>query len=715
MNSNDFNNTQKNNLINSNEVKNNDLLKSQEFNFNFIGTNFLWKELMNLNTKYIERSGDISLITPYVQNILCSRLTQDNIDMLSEEYIIQLVTLLQLTGQYLVYTQKMLEEENERLIDENSYLRSNLNENEKYSRIIDDLNRQNQEKDFLIKTYQDMIQTRNGINDIDLDDNKKNKNLKSSKKKYYYCSLCSGKKFISQKYLDEHIERRHYNQKDLIRSSGQKEEEKSIEKKNYRQVFEDKLNLIVKDFELKMKQQEENNDFALLNEKIESLKQKMLEQNLNNEELINKNNINYQSSINYQQKITKNEIKDNVTNKEYKKKYEEMKKRYDELKKKAEVDYKEMLMKYNEQEKKLNELQSLSNNIEKDKSNRILNEPVKNTNTIMRNQNKYNTNDMIRIKTYEDDNKIKNVNNHINNINNINNDSFRQDNKNNQNKKTGISLNDISNEQDNPNGGKIFDNSEKGTTPIGDESFNKNQKENNKNIENKNINNNNNNINNNNDFENSEIIQSKNIFISNIDKEKDERLKAIDNNNMRSQNVLNSINVNNNNKKNEIMPLTLSKFGKAFEERDENYKGIEDDYNKIPIPEKYKYNTEQKIEDKKEEIKEKFNNSINSKNVKKLMEEKNNRDSIYKKYYEKLNEALNIEDALNSYNKYQQEKNKNQMIQPPFSKVSSISNNNEKNDIGGTHILKASNNNIISSGNPYSGRPSKLSKQKEFA
>ena len=110
MNSNDFNNTQKFNLINSNEVKNNDLIKSQEFNFNFIGTKFLWKELMKLNTKYIERSGDISSITPYVQNILCSRLTQDNIDMLSEEYIIQLVTLLQLTGQYLVYTQKMLEE-----------------------------------------------------------------------------------------------------------------------------------------------------------------------------------------------------------------------------------------------------------------------------------------------------------------------------------------------------------------------------------------------------------------------------------------------------------------------------------------------------------------------------------------------------------------------------------------------------------------------------
>ena len=112
MNSKDFN-EQNNNLINSNEMKNNDLLASNEFMFNFNKGKFLWKELMKINTKYIERSGEISLITPYVQNILYSRLTLDNIDMLSEEYIVQLVTLLQLTGQYLVYTQRMLEEEND--------------------------------------------------------------------------------------------------------------------------------------------------------------------------------------------------------------------------------------------------------------------------------------------------------------------------------------------------------------------------------------------------------------------------------------------------------------------------------------------------------------------------------------------------------------------------------------------------------------------------
>ena len=250
-----------------------------------------------------------------------------------------------------------------------------------------------------------------------------------------------------------------------------------------------------------------------------------------------------------------------------------MKNRYYELKKKADSDYKEILMKYNEQDKKLTELQSLSNNIQ--------NDLVKNTSTI-RSKNKFNTNDIIKTKTYEDDNKIINNNNNMDNINNINNDSFNKNNVNNQNKKKIISIINISKEKDNPNGGKIFDNSEQNSTPFGNESINKNQKENNKKTENIN----NDNINkNNNDFENSEIIQSKNIFISNIDQEKNKKLKALDNNNMRNQNVLNSININNN-KKNEIIPSTLSKFGKAFEERDENYRGIEDDYNKITIPEK---------------------------------------------------------------------------------------------------------------------------------
>ena len=105
-----------NQLINNGDYKNSNIINSQNFMFNFINMKFFWKELMKIDTKYIERTGDVSILSAYVQNILYTRLDLNNIDLLSEEYIIQLVTLLQLTGQYLVYTQKMLEAENKELL-----------------------------------------------------------------------------------------------------------------------------------------------------------------------------------------------------------------------------------------------------------------------------------------------------------------------------------------------------------------------------------------------------------------------------------------------------------------------------------------------------------------------------------------------------------------------------------------------------------------------
>ena len=220
-----------NQLINNGDYKNSNIINSQNFMFNFINMKFFWKELMKIDTKYIERTGDVSILSAYVQNILYTRLDLNNIDLLSEEYIIQLVTLLQLTGQYLVYTQKMLEAENKELKENIIYLKNNIVENDKYKRIIENLNRQNREKDFLIKTYQDMIQNGKDLNIIEDNDNK-NINLKSVpeinyiKKTYYYCNICLGKKFKTQKYLDEHMRRRHYNFKELIVDKKEMEEKK---------------------------------------------------------------------------------------------------------------------------------------------------------------------------------------------------------------------------------------------------------------------------------------------------------------------------------------------------------------------------------------------------------------------------------------------------------------------------------------------------------
>ena len=279
---NESENTLKNN-INS---KNNNITLYQKFMFTFINRKFYWKELMKIKTKSIEDTGDISLLSPYVENIIYTRLDLENLDLLSDEYIIQLITLLQLIGQYLVYTQKMLESENYELKQNIIYLKNNIEENEKYQRIIENLNMQIKEKDFLIKTYQNMTQNGNEVNN----ENNENANEKSNpeisyiKKTYYYCNICLGKKFKSQKYLDEHMIRRHYNFKDLYIDKKEIEAKKAEDEK-YRLEFNERINLIKSEYENMFKQKEERQEFDLLNKKFELLQNQIMLQynNINKE------------------------------------------------------------------------------------------------------------------------------------------------------------------------------------------------------------------------------------------------------------------------------------------------------------------------------------------------------------------------------------------------------------------------------------------------
>ena len=327
-----------NQLINNVEYKNNNFNNPQEFMFNFINRKFFWKELMKIDTKYIERTGDVSVLSAYVQNILYTKLDINNIDLLSEEYIIQLVTLLQLTGQYLVYTQKMLEGEIKELKENIFYLKNNVVEIDKYKRIIENLNKQSQEKDFLIKTYQDMIQNGKDLNIIENGDNK-NINLKSVpeinyiKKTYYYCNICLGKKFKTQKYLDDHMRRRHYNFKELIIDKKEMEEKK-VEEENYRLEFDEKIKAMKSEFENMIKQKEENNELALINKRFELLQAQIMSQNYNN--IINyRANLNYYNKKNYQQ-ISLNKKQNEQIDIEFKNKYEILIKKYNDLLKKYE-------------------------------------------------------------------------------------------------------------------------------------------------------------------------------------------------------------------------------------------------------------------------------------------------------------------------------------------------------------------------------------------
>ena len=179
---------------------------------------------------------------------------------------------------------------------------------------------------------------------------------------------------------------------------------------------------------------------------------------------------------------------------------------------------------------------------------------------------------------------------------------------------------------------------------------------------------------------NSSQSESENILNSqNIQDKNGENIKT------KNKNIINNVNpkinlpLTDSNDKNKIKEasytITLKEFYKRFEDRNKNFKG-ENDYDRINVPDKYQNDIENKINVRKEEIKERLNDSNVSNKVKKLIKDKDNRNLIYKRYYEKLNEALKIQETINSYNNYQKEKNKNQMIVQNSSSKERISNDN---------------------------------------
>ena len=688
-------NENENKLIRSGEYKNNNLKYSQEFAFNFFVSKFYWKELMKINTKYIERTSDISSLYPYIQNILYTRLNLDNIDILSEQYIIQLVTLLQLTGQYLVYAQKMLEEENLALKETIKNLQNNITDNEKYERIIENLNRQNTEKDFMIKTYQDMIQNGN-IEKNGIDEDNKNVNLKSVpeikyiNKTLYYCSICLKKKFKTQKYLDEHMMRRHFNQKELI-INKEDIEEKKVEEDNYHLEFEEKLNSMKTEFINLINQKEQNNELSILNKKLDLLQTQILSQNYNNN--INfRSNINYYNKKNYRKVETKKEREDKSLIL-LQLKYDELNKKYNELKIKFEekdetkIDFnrqstyktkkdkteekkiKENFENINIDGQKINiEIKPIKNNIIDINLTNIKKESEKKINKLYIDKNiDINIIDNFGIEKKKEG-KNKNINNlkKGNEINIILESKIKLDNDLNK---------DSNSEKDNK---KFLTNDGNETLMIEQKNISKNEGM--KNSINNKISNNSNQLNN---EDNKELEQSKHS-------EKDNKInKDIilknQNNNLKDEESQKSIN-----KEIEVNPPIkeinekdkLKMFYQQVDERDKNcLKGKITDYQKTEISD------EPDVQ------------------FKDLLKNKKHSEEFIKNYknYDYLDKELGIQELFDAYNKLKKERKPNQMIV----NKSSFENSNTG---GHSRMLKSSTSINIIQDNPYK---SKMSKKNE--
>ena len=72
-------------------------------------------------------------------------------------YIVQLISLLQITTEYLSYSQNKLEEENNKLKNQMKDYNQMKEQNKNYEKIIKDYKRSNKDKDELLKTYQSIV------------------------------------------------------------------------------------------------------------------------------------------------------------------------------------------------------------------------------------------------------------------------------------------------------------------------------------------------------------------------------------------------------------------------------------------------------------------------------------------------------------------------------------------------------------------------------
>ena len=691
------------NLINSNSLRNNNLISSPKIIFFYEDTTFLWKELMKINTKYIEKSEDISQLEPYVENILYSKLFVDDVDLLSNEYIVQLETLTQLIGQYLVFTQKRLEVENQELREKINELNYNINESERLQKIINDLRRTNEEKDLIIKTYKNMIEEGygkdNGVNTNILIENE-NINLRNRKdgliqteRKYYYCKICKGKKFKSQRYLDEHIQRRHDN---YIENDRDYEEAKdnSNKDKKYIQVFDEKLNNLRNQFENLINQNSKNYELELINKRMEILSMQIEAQN-SNPKFYYRNNINQiePSNPNIHQKPPENS---NMPSKNI----NQSNKINDSNNKKDSITNKKNFIE-NESMKRIKNESNQSNIERKKVVNKITEETIKkdiniNINIENKDKDKQNKNNL-----NISDKKIDNIpqNKNINESKPISTNIIEPANQNNL----------LINNQKDVKKSKLFTNS-------GDENINEN---NNNIIENKN----NIDININKNDDDKKYINTPNINIStNIFNNKDEDEPKIKLNTgldikEEKKDIDNpKISINLNNPKNSSHKIKISEseividnkpntseiesFYNKFMKRDNDYKGYIDDYTVIKIPPSFhvdndviETNVDKKLPDK---------DSIDFKKVDNLMneyEQKLNKYNNDNKYEKNLYKALNLESIFKKYRDYKAEKFPIRANSQSSRNIGSLSGVKVSNNIPNLSNQNITNNGNISNNN----------------
>ena len=296
-----FNTNNNYNYNNYNTTKLNTLnLNNKEINAMNEKKRFLWKEINTLN--YNEFNNDEKIFeNPVIKNILNSNINENEIQNMPENYLVNLIHTLQNLANNAIKNNNFLENENKQLYHDLEMMKTNneylSQKNIKINQKLNTLNKQrNEEK----KTIHDLF-----------GENNNNYNFLRTKK--YYCEICTNKKFKSQKYLDEHIARRHpdYINKRL-KQKNKKENKLNIE------LYQTKLNDMKNYFDNLIYKSIKKIQYIKINEKLNSL-QNLYEMgkyfnNINSNNITNINNSSYQEEINIENnsEINTNNLNNNI-------------------------------------------------------------------------------------------------------------------------------------------------------------------------------------------------------------------------------------------------------------------------------------------------------------------------------------------------------------------------------------------------------------------
>ena len=239
---------------------------------------FQWNEILRVNP------NDSHSVEPYLDNLLYSSLDKREIDTLPGNNIVQLVNVLQGVAKNTINNQMNLQKQNYTLNNKINSMSSNqINNfksyNDKNKNEIKHLKKKNKEQEQLINTYRKVLEGNEKYSKLidDDDDVESEKNDRS--KQRFYCQFCANKKFYTEQYLEDHMRRRHLNYY-----------QKFISKMNKQPDYDSKLNDMKTYFENMITNNQLRNDYYRLNEKLNGLENLI---NSQNREIMIPSNQNY--------------------------------------------------------------------------------------------------------------------------------------------------------------------------------------------------------------------------------------------------------------------------------------------------------------------------------------------------------------------------------------------------------------------------------------